>query len=200
MTDETALVKLQVQSTGRGEILLEDNDYLIVKWTLPNDDGSVRIKYSFEAYAYSASGMGNNYPWTHEIPEERAKYFLGHVDEATEYFRSKHHYFHTEIREVSFDDIGSVDKDGIRFKNGHVVSYRECMSNFGRKHPGSTYKCIGDRDVTAEPPYIEIYSVYAHDRILFDRRGISAKKDNVANFHKLQKLIEKFGYTTFDLS
>ena len=37
MTDETALVKLQIQSTGRADILLEENDFLIVKWTLPND-------------------------------------------------------------------------------------------------------------------------------------------------------------------
>ncbi|MBD5129386.1 MAG: hypothetical protein HDT43_05630 [Ruminococcaceae bacterium] len=196
MTDETALVKLQVQSTDRAEILLEENDYLIVKWTLPNDDGA-RIKYSFEAYAYSASGMGNNYPWSHEITGERAEYFLEHVDEATEYFKSKHHYFHTEIREISFEDIKCVDRDGIKFKNGHVVSYRECMVNFGRKHPGSAYKCIGDRDITADPPYIEIYSVYAHDRILFD---LKSKKDNIANFHKLQRLIQRFGYTTFDLS
>lgn len=28
MTDETALVKLQIQSTGRANILLEENDFL----------------------------------------------------------------------------------------------------------------------------------------------------------------------------
>lgn len=199
MTNETALVKIQVQSTGRGEILLERNDFLIVKWTLPNDDGTTHIKYSFEAYAYSTSGMGNNYPWSHEITEESAKYYLEHPAEAEKYFMSKHHYFHTEINEVSYDDIDSVDEDGIKFRNGLVVTFAECVDNFCRLHPGSEYRCVGDRDVRAKPPYIELYSAYAHQRILFSG-GAFAGKRNITNFHKLQKLIEDFGYTTFDLS
>lgn len=199
MTDETEIVKLQVEGTGRAEILLEENDYLIVKWRLPTD-GGVKIKYSFEAYMYGASGMANNYPWTYEITDEQAAYFLKNTDEATEFFKSKHHHFHTEIRMSSYDDIHSVDEDGITFGDGHVVLFYECMFNFRRKHPSGIYRCIGDRDVTADPPYIEIYSIYAHDRILFDRKGFSAKKENVANFHKLQKQIQEFGYTTFDLS
>ncbi|MCM1165527.1 MAG: hypothetical protein NC299_07925 [Lachnospiraceae bacterium] len=199
MTDETALVKLQIESTGRAEILLEEDDYLIVKWTLPTDGGA-RITYSFEAFAYSASGMGNNYPWSHEVSEERARYFAEHADEATEYFKSKHHYFHTEIREVGYDEIRGVDGSGITFGDGHVVTYHECAVNFKRKHPESGGRCIGERDMTAEPPYIEIYGVYAHDRIIFDRKGGFAERENLANFHKLRKQIEEFGYTTFDLS
>lgn len=200
MTRETEIVKVQVEATGRAEILLEQNDYLIVKWTIPLDDGGVKIKFSFEAYAYAASGMGNNYPWSSEITEEQVLYFVKHADEATEYFKSKHHYFHTEIREVSFDDIHSIDKDGVRFKDGHFVSWRECVVNFNRLHPGSEFKCIGDRDITAEPPYIELYSVYAHDRILFDRKGLLAKRRNIDNFHMLVKQIREFGYNVFDLS
>lgn len=199
MTTETEIVKLQVEATGRAEILVEENDYLIVKWAIPND-GRVRTKFSFEAYAYGAAGMANNYPWSYEITEEQAMYFVGHIDEATEYFKSKHHYFHTEIREVSFDNIQSIDKDVIRFKDGHYVSWHECAVNFNRLHPGSKFKCVGDRDITAEPPYIELYSVYARDRILFDRKGLFTKKHNIDNFHKLQRQIREFGYTTFDLS
>lgn len=200
MTNETELVKIQVQSTGRAEILLEQNDFLIVKWTLPNDDGTTHIKYSFEAYAYSTSGMGNNYPWSHEITEERANYFLVHIGEAEAYFKSKHHYFHTEINEVRYEDIESVDEDGIKFRSGHIVTFAECVNNFSRLHPGSEYKCIGDCDVTAAPPYIELYSAYAHEKILFAGGGPFARKNNIAGFHKLRKQIEDLGYTTFDLS
>ncbi len=199
MTTETEIVKIQVEATGRAEILVEENDYLIVKWAIPTD-GGVSMKFSFEAYAYGAAGMANNYPWSYEITEEQAMYFVGHIDEATEYFKSKHHYFHTEIREISFDSIQSIDKDVIRFKDGHCVSWHECAVNFNRLHPGSTFKCVGDRDITADPPYIELYGVYAHDRILFDRKGLFTKKHNIDNFHKLQRQIREFGYTTFDLS
>jgi len=199
LTTETEIVKIQVQSTGRAEILLEENDYLIVKWTVPLESGGVKTEFSFEAYAYAASGMANDYPWSHKITEEQALYFVGHVDEATEYFKSKHHYFHTEIREVSFEDIRSIEKDVIRFNDGHSVTWRECVFNFNRLHPGSKYKCVGDRDITSEPPYIELYSVYVHDRILFGDIRLT-QKQNIDNFHRLQKQIQDFGYTTFDLS
>ncbi len=200
MTTETELVKIQIEATGRAKILLEQNDYLIVKWTIPLDDGGVKTYFSFEAYAYGATGMANNYPWSSRITEEQAMYFIKHVDEAAEYFKSKHHYFHTEIREVSFDAISTIDKEVVRFKNGHWVTWRECVFNFNRLHPGSMYKCVGDRDITAEPPYIELYSTYAHDRILFDRKGITSEKRNFDNFHMLVRQIREFGYNVFDLS
>ena len=200
MTNETEIVKLQIQATKRAKILLEQNDYLIVKWMIPRDDGNVRIKFSFEAYAYSATGMGNNFPWSCEITEEQAEYFLEHIGEATEFFKSKHHYFHTEVTEVSYADIHSIGNNVIRFRDGRTVSYRECVSNFSRLHPGSEVKCVGECDITANPPYIELYSVYSHYRILFDRKGLFSKKENLDNFRKLQKQIQDYGYSTFDLS
>lgn len=200
MRDETELVKLQILSTGRAEILLEQEDYLIVKWTLPEKDGSVTIKYSFNAYEYSKTGMGNNYPWQRNITEEQAAHFCANVDEATEFFMSQHHYFHTEVKEVSFDEIKSVDSDGVRFKDELFVTYNECVFNFARKHPSGSYQCIGDRDITSEPPYIELYSTYYHVRVMFDRKGIFARKDNIANFHKMTKQIQQYGFDTFDLS
>lgn len=200
MRDETELVKLQILNTGRAEILLEQEDFLIVRWTLPKEDGSSEIKYSFNAYEYSKTGMGNNYPWQHNITAQQAEYFVENVDEATEFFKSKHHYFHTEIREVSFDEIKSVAEDGILFKNEHFVTFNECVFNFARKHPSGTYRCIGDRDIYSEPPYIELYSTYYHVRVMFDRKGFTARKDNIANFQKLTKQIQQFGFDTFDLS
>ena len=58
MTDETEIVKKQILSTGNAEILLEENDFLIVKWTLSE------IKYSMVAYQYGKTGMANNFPWS----------------------------------------------------------------------------------------------------------------------------------------
>lgn len=132
MTDETEIVKKQILSTGKAKILLDENDFLIVKWTLPE------IKYSMVAYQYGKTGMANNFPW-------------------------------------------------------------ECSLNFKRKYPNSGGTCIGERDVTAKPPYIELYSTYAHTKILFRKKGIFDNK-NMTYFHDLQRLINQFGYTTRDLS
>ena len=35
MTTETEAIKKQILSTGKAEILLEENDFLIVKWLQP---------------------------------------------------------------------------------------------------------------------------------------------------------------------
>ncbi|MDE7360858.1 MAG: hypothetical protein K2N38_02875 [Oscillospiraceae bacterium] len=200
MRDETELVKLQILSTGRAEMLLEQEDYLIVKWTLPKEDGSVEIKYSFNAYAYSKTGMGNNYPWQHNITAEQAEHFLENIDEAEKFFKSKHHFFHTEIKEISCEEIESVDEDGVKFKDELFVTYNECVFNFARKHPSGAYQCIGDRDMSSDPPYIELYSTYCHVRIMFDRKGEGARKDNISDCQKMTKQIQKYGYDTFDLS
>ena len=193
MTDETEIVKKQILSTGKAEILLEENDFLIVKWTLPE------IKYSMVAYQYGKTGMANNFPWECSLTEKQTAYFLERTDEAIAYFKSKHHYFHIEIDEVDYDNIVTIDEYGIKFKDFHWLTYRECTLNFKRKYPNSGGTCIGERDVTAKPPYIELYSTYAHTKILFRKKGIFDNK-NMTYFHDLQRLINQFGYTTRDLS
>lgn len=122
MTAETEAIKAQILSTGNAEILLEENDFLIVKWIKPE------IKYSMAAYQYGKTGMANNY------------------------------------------------------------------------HPNSRGNCIGERNITAEPPYIELYSTYAHTKILFNKKGLFRKNKNMIDFHNLQRHINEFGYTTLDLS
>ena len=70
MTAETEAIKAQILSTGNAEILLEENDFLIVKWIKPE------IKYSMAAYQYGKTGMANNYPWECSLTEEQIAFFL----------------------------------------------------------------------------------------------------------------------------
>lgn len=194
MTDETESVKKQILATGNAEILLEENDFLIVKWIEPE------VTYTMEVFMYGKTGMANNYPWSHKLSETQAFYFLENVNEAIEYFKSKHHYFHVEVNEIEYDEIDCIDEDGIKFKDGHWITYRECASNFSRINCESNSMCVGERDITSDPPYIEFYSTYAHDRILFDSKGIFSKRKNIKEFIKIQNMIIGFGYTTHDLS
>ena len=83
MTAETEAIKAQILSTGNAEILLEENDFLIVKWIKPE------IKYSMAAYQYGKTGMANNYPWECSLTEEQIAFFLEHINAAVEYFKSK---------------------------------------------------------------------------------------------------------------
>lgn len=69
MTAKTEAIKAQILSTGNAEILLEENDFLIVKWIKPE------IKYSMAAYQYGKTGMANNYPWECSLTEEQIAFF-----------------------------------------------------------------------------------------------------------------------------
>lgn len=119
MTAETEAIKAQILSTGNAEILLEENDFLIVKWIKPE------IKYSMAAYQYGKTGMANNYPWECSLTEEQIAFFLEHINAAVEYFKSKHHYFHLEVKEVSYENIVSIDEHGIKFSDLHWLTYKE---------------------------------------------------------------------------
>lgn len=122
MTAETEAIKAQILSTGNAEILLEENDFLIVKWIKPE------IKYSMAAYQYGKTGMANNYPWECSLTEEQIAFFLEHINAAVEYFKSKHHYFHLEVKEVSYENIVSIDEHGIKFSDLHWLTYKESIS------------------------------------------------------------------------
>lgn len=194
MTAETESIKRQILSTDKAEILLEENDFLIIKWLLS------KAKFCMVAYPYGKTGMANSEPWEYELTEQQATYYLKHIDEAIAYFESKHHYFHIEIKEVDYNSIANIDEHGIKFRDYHWLTYKECAFNFKRKYPNSSGICVGERDITANPPYIELYSFYAHDKILFNKKGLFSKKKNTDDFLYLQNLIQEFGYTTYDLS
>lgn len=197
MTKELACVKRMIESTGKAQILLESNDFLLVEWNIPD----VSSRYCLHAYPYGKSGMANNEPWSYDITDEQAKYFLADPDKAEAFFKSKHWYFHTaEVKVQSFDDITSINENGIGFSDGHWFRYAECVHLWQRDFPQSNKSlCIGQRDITAEPPYIEFWSFYHHDKVVFDKRGLFSCQ-NKKNFHKLCRQIGKYGYTIYDLS
>ncbi len=169
MTAETEAIKVQILSTGNAEILLEENDFLIVKWIKPE------IKYSMAAYQYGKTGMANNYPWECSLTEKQTAFFLEHINAAVEYFKSKHYYFHLEVNEVSYENIVSIDEHGIKFSDLHWLTYKECTINFNRKYPNSRRNCIGERNISAEPPYIELYSSYAHTKYCLIKKDYFGK-------------------------
>lgn len=197
MTEELASMKRMIENTGRAKILLERNDFLLAHW----NNSDVSSRYCLHAYPYGKSGMANNLPWEYEITDEQADFFLANPDKAEDFFKSKHWYFHdTEIKVYNFDDITQINENGINFKDGHWFRFAECVHLWHRDHPQSESMCIGKRDIAAEPIYIEFWSFYHHDKVIFDKNGMFSKKKNIEDFHKLCQIINDYGYTTYDLS
>lgn len=96
---------------------------------------------------------------------------------------------------MSFSDIKSIDKEGIHFKNGDSISFAECI---GSRYNSST--CVAERDILALPPYFEFFSPNIPTRVIFNRKGILSGKQNHRDFLRFQSAINKFGFSTYDLS
>lgn len=196
MTKELESIKKYIENTHKADVLLERENFLLVEWHIPE----ISTHFCLQAYPYGKTGMANNQPWQYNITDEQAEHFLADPDEAEDFFNSKHWYFHpAEVREVSFDDIVLINGDGIKFKDFHWFSFNECVFLYKRDYPENE-ACIGERDITANPPYIEFWSFYKHDKVIFDRKGLFAGKTNERNFHKLCRLILMYGFSTRDMS
>lgn len=93
------------------------------------------------------------------------------------------------VKHVS--EIVEINKLGILFSNGEKILFEECIMT-------SDTFCVAKRDITANPPYFEFNNKGI--RIIFTYKGIRSKIKNKKTFYKLQGVIQKYGYRTYDLS
>lgn len=198
MTEELACMKRYIESTGRANVLLERNAFLLVEWN--NAPDMPKRYHRLHAFPYARSGMGNSEPWSCKITDKQAEYFLAHPDKAEEYFKYKHsHFSSAKIIFLSFDNIKGINENGIDFGGGHFVDFAECVQSYKRFHPENEH-CIGERDITAHPPFVEFQSLCCRYRVSFDKRGLFSERKNDRDFHELCRIIRGYGYSTFDLS
>ena len=191
-------MKRCIEDAGRAKVLLERNDFLLAEW---NDVPDMpKQYYRLHAYPYARSGMGNNYPWSCKITDEQAEYFLAHPDEAEEYFKYKHsHFSSAKIGIRSFAEIKGINENGIDFEDGHYVEFAECVQLYKRFRPENDH-CIGECDISAKPPFIELQSLHYRDRVSFNNKGQFAESKNAKDFHELCRLLGEYGYSAYDLS
>lgn len=95
--------------------------------------------------------------------------------------------------------IQTVTEKGILLKNGDFIDFAQCAANFTALHGGSG-TCVGERDITGSSPSFRFYTTPLTTHIFFMPRRIFGRTAALRRFHSLQKQIETFGYTTYDLS
>ncbi len=98
-------------------------------------------------------------------------------------------------------EIMDISKEGILLRSFRFINFRECAYNF-KQTCGGLGKCIGEREITdlsftfyTSPKPIMIKFVEKSRFIEF-----VAKENTISRFHKLQKEIEQYGYSTWDMS
>ncbi|MBD5159285.1 MAG: hypothetical protein HDT23_03460 [Ruminococcus sp.] len=98
----------------------------------------------------------------------------------------------------SVTDVISKEKSGILLSENIFISFPECAVNFHTVNENSSMNCIGERNISANPPYFEFYTGGNHIKILFDYKGIFSESKNRKLFYAMQKYISVSGYRTYD--
>lgn len=98
-------------------------------------------------------------------------------------------------------DIMGISKKGISLNSFRFVNFKECAYNFKQTEGGSG-KCIGEREITGLS--FTFYTSPKPITIQFIEKNkffeIISKENTISRFHKLQKQILEYGYSTRDMS
>lgn len=113
------------------------------------------------------------------------------------------------ITPIAFEDydactekeILGIRKDGISLRSFGFINFRECAYNF-RQTQGGSGKCVGERAIAdlsftfyTSPKPIMIKFI-GRNRFL----AFISKQNAISRFHKLQKQLLEYGYSTRDMS
>ncbi len=100
------------------------------------------------------------------------------------------------------NEIAEITRKGISLKNGVFIDFSVCAENFKKANPKSSGKCVGEREITDWS-----FTFYANPKpimIIFTPRNklieFFSVNDTIKRFHSLQRKINDFGYTTYDMT
>ena len=117
----------------------------------------------------------------------------------------------SQISKVVFDDydsytegdIAGISANGISLKNMKFINFRECAYNFQQIYGGAG-TCVAERDITGTNPSFGFYTAPKTTHIFFLQKSkikeFFSKRNTLHRFQDLQKQIESFGFTTYDMS
>lgn len=105
------------------------------------------------------------------------------------------------IREYSYKDIQKITEVGILFRDGFELLFEECRNEWAveNKINGDQSCCVAERDSLAKVPYFLFYSK-RKVKVLFDKKGILGKKRNENDFQNMQVILNRFGFSSYDMT
>lgn len=100
------------------------------------------------------------------------------------------------------DEIVEITRKGISLRNGIFIDFSVCAENFKKANPKSSGKCVGEREITDWS--FTFYATPKPIMIKFTPRNklfeFFSANDTIKRFHSLQRTINDFGYTTYDMT
>ena len=100
-------------------------------------------------------------------------------------------------------ELVNIDSSGITVKNSSAeffISFEECVKNYANENSLENSRCVATRDITKLT-----FTFYTQPkiRVVFKKhffKDLVSGKSAVSKFLELQKAINKYGYTSYDLS
>ena len=109
----------------------------------------------------------------------------------------------------SNSDLIEITKAGIKYRSflssyEIYIDFNECAKNYFAEIKKGTGKCVGERSITAEQPFIEFSTLPVKTRMIFGntKKGLlkNFRDDSKKQFHNVCQKIINAGFSTFDLS
>lgn len=105
------------------------------------------------------------------------------------------------IREYNCFDIVNIDKNGILFMDETFVDFEECRYEWAKEHNISISEtvCVASRVYEGELCYFVFYS-NEKIKLLFNVSGFFRRRKGEKKFQELQVLLNRYGYTSYDMT
>lgn len=103
--------------------------------------------------------------------------------------------------DYDYRKIKSIDSDGIVFLDGNKILFDECIKNWAEENriESTDSRCIAERNATANLAYFLFFST-EKVKVTFRHSIFPWSKRHKKAFLKLQKEINQYGYSSYDIS
>lgn len=139
--------------------------------------------------------------------EFRTRYFFCNTCQSSISFQDMKKYEKDKYKapddSIVCDEILDIDGSGLTIKcnNSDVfINFDECVKNYANENSLENSRCVATRDITKLT-----FTFYTQPkiRVVFKKhffKDLVSGKSAVSKFLELQKAINKYGYTSYDLS
>ena len=105
------------------------------------------------------------------------------------------------MKEYNYSDIINIDKNGILFKDKTFIDFDVCRQEWAKEYniPMSETVCVASRFCENEIYYFVFYSIQ-RIKLVFNMSGFFQKSKGKKKFQEIQVLLNRYGYTSYDMT
>ena len=105
------------------------------------------------------------------------------------------------MKEYFYKDIQEITKGGILFNDGYKLLFEECRNKWCKTNniEANQSSCVAKRNIAVLEPYFLFYSK-EQVMVLFGKKVLLKKRKIETQFLSLQFTLNKYGFSSYDMS